>query len=274
MKDDKIFLYANKTIKYKKIKIGNEFIGDGNFQIFAGPCSIESKEQLLELGDTLKKNGCKILRAGAYKPRTSPYDFQGLGFKGLEYLLEARKTLKMPVVTELVDTSKLHLFDEIDVIQVGARNIQNYELLKELGKTRKPILLKRGFSSTIREFLLSAEYILKGGNENVILCERGIRTFENATRNTLDLSAVSILKKETHLPVIVDPSHATGLSSIIIPMSMAAVACGADGIMVEVHKTPDCALTDAAQAIDFKQFEELKKNIDKILPFAYSYDRD
>ena len=237
--------------------------------MIAGPCSIESQEQLLEVAESVKKSGANMLRGGAFKPRTSPYAFQGLREQGLKILLDVKKAVDIPVVTEIMDISQLPLFEEVDVIQVGARNMQNFELLKELGRMPKPVLLKRGLSATLQELLMSAEYIMSGGNENVILCERGIRTFETATRNTLDLSAVPMLKELSHLPVIVDPSHATGISKLVKPMALAAVACGADGLIIEVHNDPAHALCDGPQSLTPRAFDELNQNIQQILPYAY-----
>ncbi len=244
-------------------------IGGGSFQVMAGPCSVEEKDQVLAIAKAVKAAGAGILRGGAFKPRTSPYAFQGLGAEGLEILKAAKKETGMPIVSEIMDISKLPLFEDIDIIQVGARNMQNYELLKELGKTRKPILLKRGLSSTIQELLMSAEYLMVGGNSQIILCERGIRTFETATRNTLDISAVPVLKELTHLPVIVDPSHGTGNARLVKPMAMAAVAAGADGLIIEVHNDPVHALCDGAQSLTLEAFKELMAQVAKILPFAY-----
>ncbi len=244
-------------------------IGGGNFQVMAGPCSVEESDQVLSIARAVKTAGACILRGGAFKPRTSPYAFQGLGAKGIEILKAAKKETGMPIVSEIMDISKLPLFDDVDIIQVGARNMQNYELLKELGKTRKPVLLKRGLSSTIQELLMSAEYIMAGGNGHIILCERGIRTFETATRNTLDISAVPVLKELTHLPVIVDPSHGTGNARLVKPMAMAAVAAGADGLIIEVHNDPVHALCDGAQSLTPDSFSDLMAQVNKILPFAY-----
>ena len=213
-------------------------IGGGEFAIIAGPCSVESEAQLLEIATKVKASGATLLRGGAFKPRTSPYDFQGLKAEGLELLLEAKEKTGMPIVTEIMNANHLPLFENVDVIQVGARNMQNFELLKELGKTDKPILLKRGLANTLKELLMSAEYIMAGGNEKIILCERGIRTFETYTRNTLDLSAVPMLKELTHLPIVIDPSHACGVAKLVKPMAMAAAAAGADGLMIEVHNDP------------------------------------
>ena len=244
-------------------------IGGGNFQVMAGPCSVEGSAQVLSIARAVKKAGADILRGGAFKPRTSPYAFQGLGAEGLEILKAAKRETGMPIVSEIMDISKLPLFEDVDIIQVGARNMQNFELLKELGRTRKPILLKRGLSSTIQELLMSAEYIMAGGNSQIILCERGIRTFETATRNTLDISAVPVLKELSHLPVIVDPSHGTGNARLVKPMAMAAVAAGADGLIIEVHNDPVHALCDGAQSLTVESFGSLMDSIAKIIPFAY-----
>ena len=231
------------------IQAGPAAIGGGHFALIAGPCSVETEEQITFVAQEVKKAGAAFLRGGAFKPRTSPYDFQGLGAEGIRLLLEAKKATGLPIVTELMDIRNLDLFEEVDVIQVGARNTQNFDMLKELGKTNKPILLKRGLAGTIKELLMSAEYIMANGNENVILCERGVRTFETYTRNTLDLSAVPIIHEKTHLPVIVDPSHATGKSNLVEPMMIAAVAAGADGLEVEVHYDPRHAWSDGAQCL-------------------------
>ena len=244
---------------------GHQF-GGVNFQLIAGPCSVESEEQVLTIARAVKKSGATLLRGGAFKPRTSPYAFQGLKAQGLEILLHAKQETGMPIVTEIMNINHLPLFENVDVIQVGARNMQNFELLKELGKTRKPILLKRGLANTIEEWLMSAEYIMSEGNMEVILCERGIRTFEPYTRNTLDLSAIPILKEKTHLPVIVDPSHASGLSRLVAPMSLAAVGAGADGLIIEVHNDPPHALCDGAQSLRPEQFDALVKRLDVMLP--------
>ena len=232
-------------------------IGGGSFAVMAGPCSVESEEQLTEIAVKAKQLGANILRGGAFKPRTSPYAFQGMRADGIELLLKAKEKTGLPIVTEIMDASHLPLFDRVDIIQVGARNMQNFELLKALGKTNKPVLLKRGLSSTMQELLMSAEYIMAGGNEKVILCERGIRTFETATRNTLDISAVPMLKELSHLPVIVDPSHATGVSKLVKPMSLAAAACGADGLMIEVHNNPSKALCDGPQSLTPEAFGDV-----------------
>lgn len=246
------------------ITVGDAIIGGKEPVIIAGPCSVESEEQICGVALDVKKSGAKILRGGAFKPRTSPYSFQGLRAEGIKLLLEAKKESGLPIVTEIMDISQLPLFDDVDIIQVGARNMQNFELLKELGKTDKPILLKRGLSSTLEELLMSAEYIMSGGNEKVILCERGIRTFETATRNTLDLSSIPVLQSLSHLPVIVDPSHATGKANLVGPMSRAAIAAGADGLIIEVHNNPACALCDGQQSLTPAAFDELKKSIDKV----------
>lgn len=242
-------------------------IGGGHFQVIAGPCSIETEEQIIEVAEDVKRAGAHLLRGGAFKPRTSPYAFQGLHEQGLDLLLEAKKASGLPVVTEIMSADHIHLFDDVDVIQVGARNMQNFELLKELGKVDKPILLKRGLANTLDELLMSAEYIMAGGNENVILCERGIRTFETSTRNTLDISAIPMLKKKTHLPIIVDPSHASGIRHMVDPLSMAAIAAGADGLMIEVHNNPEKALCDGAQSLTPAMFDDLMKKINKTVEF-------
>ena len=242
-------------------------IGGGNFQVIAGPCSVETEEQITEVAKDVKASGAKLLRGGAFKPRTSPYAFQGLRAEGLELLLHAREQTGMPVVTEIMSAAHLPLFKDVDVIQVGARNMQNFELLKELGKQDKPILLKRGLANTIEEWLMSAEYIMAEGNQNIILCERGIRTFETATRNTLDLSAITVLKEKTHLPVIVDPSHATGVRRYVETMALAAVAAGADGLIIEVHNDPPKALCDGAQSLTPEQFDTTMKKVEKLRRF-------
>ena len=248
-----------------QIKVGNEIIGGKKLAIIAGPCSVESKEQILDIAKSVKKLGAGFLRGGAFKPRTSPYSFQGLEDEGLEFLKEAKKITGLPIITELTSLNYLDEFVEnVDIIQVGARNMQNFDMLKQLGKIKKPILLKRGLASTIEEFLLSAEYIMAGGNENVILCERGIRTFEAYTRNTLDISSIPIIKKLSHLPVIVDPSHASGIWWLIEPLSKAAIAAGADGLIIEVHNQPENAISDGEQSIKPKRFEELMHSISKI----------
>ena len=246
------------------VEVGNARIGGGYFAMIAGPCSVESEEQIIEVAQAVKASGATMLRGGAFKPRTSPYAFQGMKGEGIQLLLKAKEATGLPIVTELMNISTLDLFADVDVIQVGARNMQNFDLLKELGKTKKPILLKRGLANTIQELLMSAEYIMSEGNENVILCERGIRTFETATRNTLDLSAVAVLHNLTHLPVVVDPSHATGKAHLVAPMAYAAAAAGADGIMVEVHNNPACALCDGAQSLTPPQFDDLSRKVQRI----------
>ena len=243
----------------EKLKIGGPF-----FQIIAGPCSVESKEQILSVAQSVRATGASILRGGAFKPRTSPYDFQGLRADGIEILLEVKKMTGMPIVTEIMNANHISMFENVDIIQVGARNMQNFELLKELGKLQKPILLKRGLANTLQELLMSAEYIMAGGNHNIILCERGIRTFETYTRNTLDLSAVPMLRQLTHLPVVVDPSHATGNTRLVQPMAMAATAAGAHGLIIEVHNDPVNALCDGAQSLTPEQFAEVTKKVRKI----------
>lgn len=246
------------------IHIGDVRIGGGYFAMIAGPCSVESEEQIIEVAQAVKASGANILRGGAFKPRTSPYAFQGMKGAGIELLLKAKAATGLPIVTEIMNISTLDLFSDVDIIQVGARNMQNFDLLKELGKTQKPILLKRGLANTLQELLMSAEYIMSEGNENVILCERGIRTFETYTRNTLDISAVTALHSLSHLPVVVDPSHATGKASMVCPMALAATAAGADGIMIEVHNNPSCALCDGAQSLTPHQFDDVCHRVRKI----------
>lgn len=267
--------YKNANRKFHPadtvIRIGKEKIGGGHFLYFAGPCSVETREQVFEAAGRIKKAGGQILRGGAFKPRTSPYSFQGLRGEGIALLAAAKVEFGLPIVTEIMDLSQLSLFEPVDVIQVGARNMQNFELLKELGHLRKPILLKRGLANTLEEFLMSAEYIMAGGNEEVILCERGIRTFETAMRNTLDLAGVTLLKSLTHLPVIVDPSHATGMSRLVKPMAMAATAAGADGLMVEVHPNPAAALCDGPQSLTCDAFDDLVRSVEKIRPVAFHW---
>ena len=251
------------------VDCGGVTIGHGLFQIIAGPCSVESEEQMVTVAKAVKAAGATLLRGGAFKPRTSPYAFQGLHEDGLKLLLKAKEATGLPVVTEIMDASHLPLFDDVDVIQVGARNMQNFELLKVLGKTHKPILLKRGLANTMKELLMSAEYIMAGGNMNVILCERGIRTFETYTRNTLDVSAVPAIKTLSHLPIIVDPSHATGISKLVKPMAFAATAAGADGLIIEVHNDPEHALCDGPQSLTPEAFDDVVKGVNSIRPFAY-----
>lgn len=246
----------DSIIEVKGVKIGG-----GNFAVMAGPCSVESEPQIIGVAEAVKTSGASLLRGGAFKPRTSPYSFQGLRGEGLELLCAARRATGLPIVTEIMNTEDLPLFKDVDMIQVGARNMQNFELLKALGTLDKPILLKRGLSATIEEWLMSAEYIMAGGNEKVILCERGIRTFEPSMRNTLDLSAVPMLKAKTHLPVVVDPSHAAGIAWMVEPLSMAAIAAGADGLMIEVHNDPKHALSDGAQSLTPAKFDAVMQKV-------------
>lgn len=246
----------DSIIEVKGVKIGG-----GNFAVMAGPCSVESEPQIIGVAEAVKSSGASLLRGGAFKPRTSPYSFQGLRGEGLELLCAARRATGLPIVTEIMNTEDLPLFEDVDMIQVGARNMQNFELLKALGTLDKPILLKRGLSATIEEWLMSAEYIMAGGNEKVILCERGIRTFEPSMRNTLDLSAVPMLKAKTHLPVVVDPSHAAGIAWMVEPLSMAAIAAGADGLMIEVHNDPKHALSDGAQSLTPAKFDAVMQKV-------------
>ena len=250
------------------IDVKGHLIGGDNFMLMAGPCSVENREMLSNIAKEVKKGGAIALRGGAYKPRTSPYDFQGLGEVGLKYLREVADENDMLVVTELMDSDDLELVSSYaDIIQIGARNMQNFSLLKKLGKLDKPVLLKRGLSATINEFLLSAEYILAHGNQNVILCERGIRTFETMTRNTLDLNAIALVRELSHLPIIVDASHGTGKRSLVGPLTLAGIVAGANGAMIEVHENPDCALSDGPQSLDFKLFDKVANNIRKSLHF-------
>lgn len=249
------------------VDICGKKIGGGHFNVIAGPCSIETKEQITEVAMDVKNSGAGLLRGGAFKPRTSPYSFQGLHGQGLELLLEAKKATGLPIVTELMSVAHIDLFQDVDVIQIGTRNMQNFELLKEVGKLKTPVLLKRGMANTLEELLMSAEYIMAGGNENVILCERGIRTFETSMRNTLDLSAIPMLRSKTHLPIVVDPSHAAGLRWMVEPLSMAAIAAGADGLMIEVHNNPEKALCDGAQSLTPKAFDDLMGKIQKTVEF-------
>ncbi|MBR3534147.1 MAG: 3-deoxy-7-phosphoheptulonate synthase [Clostridiales bacterium] len=245
------------------IDVGGVKIGGGNFAVMAGPCSVESEEQIIETAKAVKEAGATLLRGGAYKPRTSPYDFQGLHEEGIRLLLKAKEITGLPIVSEIMSPEQLPVFEEVDCLQVGARNMQNFDLLKAIGKTQKPVLLKRGLSATIKELLMSAEYIMSEGNPNVILCERGIRTYETYTRNTFDVSAISVLKELTHLPVVGDPSHATGKASLIRPMSMAAVVSGADALEIEVHTAPEKALSDAAQQLKPDEFKGVMEAINK-----------
>lgn len=249
------------------INVGNSVIGKDTLSVIAGPCSVESEEQVIEVAKAVKKSGARFLRGGAFKPRTSPYAFQGLRADGIDLLVNAKKITGLPIVTEIMSLAHIDLFNDVDIIQVGARNMQNFELLKELGHCDKPILLKRGLANTLEEFLMSAEYIMAGGNTNIILCERGIRTFETMTRNTLDISAIPLLKKLSHLPVIVDPSHATGIPWLVEPLSKAAVAAGADGLMIEVHNNPKVALCDGAQSLTPEQFDNIMKKISRLAEF-------
>ena len=246
------------------IQVGDVKIGGGNFCMIAGPCSVETEGQIVAVAKAVKASGANMLRGGAFKPRTSPYDFAGLKAEGLELLKIARQETGLPVVTEIMSITDLPLFDDVDVLQVGARNMQNFDLLRVLGKTNKPILLKRGLANTLKELLMSAEYIMASGNEQVILCERGIRTFDDYTRNTLDLAAVPMLHELSHLPVIVDPSHATGINRLVPPMALAATAGGADGLIIEVHNDPIHALCDGAQSLRPEQYDELAKKVAEI----------
>lgn len=249
------------------VTIMNREVGEGRFNVFAGPCSVESEEQIIEVAKAVKTSGASFLRGGAYKPRTSPYAFQGLKQEGIRLLLEAKKVTGLPIVTEITNISNLKYFEDVDLIQVGARNMQNFELLHELGRFGKPVLLKRGLANTLEEFLMSAEYIASEGNDNIILCERGIRTYETAMRNTLDISAVPYLKRVSHLPVIIDPSHATGKTWLVEPLTKAAIACGADGVMIEVHNNPACALCDGAQSITPAEFDSVMDEIKRRVAF-------
>ncbi len=261
------FKKANRLLKPEGsiVEISGRKIGCGHLGIIAGPCSVESREQIISIAKDVKRSGAGFLRGGAFKPRTSPYSFQGLREEGLELLVEAKKETGLPIVTEIMSANHLDMFQEhVDVMQIGARNMQNFELLKEAGKTMIPVLLKRGLSSSIEELIMSAEYIMSEGNENVILCERGIRTFENYTRNTLDLSAIPAIKRLSHLPVIVDPSHAAGLAWMVAPLSKAAIAVGADGLMIEVHNDPENALCDGQQSITPLMFKELMYTINQL----------
>ena len=262
--------YKNANRKFHPedtiVDVSGHKFGGRHFQVIAGPCSVENEKQIIEVAEAVKKAGATVLRGGAFKPRTSPYSFQGLGLDGLKLLKKAKAETGMPIVTELMSEKYLDEFDGVDMIQIGARNMQNFDLLKAVGRLKVPILLKRGISATIEEWLMSAEYIMSEGNENVILCERGIRTFEPYTRNTLDLSAIPILKERTHLPVIVDPSHASGVARLVRPLSLASVGAGADGLIIEVHNDPVHALCDGAQSLRPEQFEEVVKSIRPLLP--------
>jgi 3-deoxy-7-phosphoheptulonate synthase len=239
-------------------------IGGGHFCMIAGPCSVESEEQIITVAKAVKEAGAKMLRGGAFKPRTSPYDFQGLRGEGLELLMKARKETGLPIVTEIMNAAHLDMFADVDIIQVGARNMQNFELLKELGRSKKPILLKRGLAATLKEFLMSAEYILAEGNGNVMLCERGIRSFDTYTRNVLDLASVPMLHELSHLPIVVDPSHATGVARLVKPMACAATVAGADALIIEVHNNPPCALCDGAQSLTPAQFAEVAERVEQM----------
>ena len=253
------------------VTVGNVTIGDGHFAVMAGPCSIENREQLLEIAQNVKESGAAILRGGAFKPRTSPYSFQGLGEEGLKYMKEAGEKAGLLTVSEVMDSRDIELVASyVDIFQIGSRNMDNFTLLREVGKSGHPVLLKRGYMATIEEYLLAAEYLLKEGNYNVILCERGIRTFEKITRNTLDLSAVPIIKKMSSLPVIVDPSHGTGRADIVHPMSKAAVAAGADGLMIEVHPNPKKALSDGQQTLDYQAFASLMSDVAELRMFLHN----
>ena len=263
--------YKNANKKFHPedtvVDVGGVKIGGGNFAVIAGPCSVESQDQMDIVSKSVKDSGAKMLRGGAFKPRTSPYSFQGLRAEGIEILSQCRNKVHLPIVTEIMSAEHLPLFEDVDIIQVGARNMQNFELLKALGKQNKPVLLKRGLANTIEEFLMSAEYIMAGGNQNVILCERGIRTFEPSTRNTLDISAIPVIKEKSHLPVIVDPSHSAGIRSLVEPLSMAAIAAGADGLIIEVHNDPEKALCDGAQSLTMDGFKDLMVKINRTAEF-------
>jgi len=259
---------VNRTVHPEDtvIKTGETVIGPDTFTVMAGPCSVESEEQIISVAETVKKSGARVLRGGAFKPRSSPYSFQGLGEEGLRMLSAAKKATGLPVVSEIMNQTQAELFEDVDIVQIGTRNMQNFDLLKEVGMMHKPVLLKRGMANTIEELLMSAEYIMSSGTGEIILCERGIRTFETMTRNTLDLSAVVVLKQKSHLPVIVDPSHATGIRSFVAPLSKAALAVGADGLLVEVHNDPASALCDGAQSLDPEQFADMMDQLRKRAP--------
>jgi 3-deoxy-7-phosphoheptulonate synthase len=261
--------YKNANRKFHMedtvIDVGGRKIGGGHFQFIAGPCSVESSEQICAIAESVHKAGANFLRGGAFKPRTSPYAFQGLRGEGIELLLKAKELTGMPIVSEIMNANHIPLFENVDIIQIGARNMQNFELLKEIGKLKKPVLLKRGLANTLEELLMSAEYIMSEGNGQIMLCERGIRTFETATRNTLDISAVPMLKQMTHLPVVIDPSHAAGIARLVYPLSMAAAAAGADGLIIEVHNDPANALCDGPQSITPEEFAKLSADVSKIL---------
>ncbi|WP_311432869.1 3-deoxy-7-phosphoheptulonate synthase [Finegoldia magna] len=248
----------------KIVDVDGVKIGDGNFCVMAGPCSVESEEQIITIAKSVKENGANILRGGAFKPRSSPYAFQGLGKKGIDLLIQAKKETGLPIITEIMDLSDLDYFKDVDMLQVGARNMQNYSLLKELGRSDKPVLLKRGLCATYKEWIMSAEYIMTGGNENVVLCERGIRTFETYTRNTLDISAISVMKELSQLPIIMDPSHASGKYTLIEPLSLASTAAGCDGLMIEVHNDPENALSDGPQSVTCERFRTIMRKVRKL----------
>ena len=256
------------------VNAGGALTGDGHFAMLAGPCSIESREQIIGIAKAVKAAGATMLRGGAFKPRTSPYDFQGLRAEGLELMLEAKRATGLPIVTEIMSIDHLPLFEDVDMIQVGARSMQNFEMLKELGKTKKPILLKRGLCATVKELLMAAEYIMASGNDQIVLCERGIRTYETATRNTLDLSVIPVLHERTHLPVVIDPSHATGVARYVPAMAAAAAAAGADGLMVEVHNNPAAALCDGPQSITPDTFEELCRRVEAVRTALAVHDEE
>ncbi|MDD4775173.1 MAG: 3-deoxy-7-phosphoheptulonate synthase [Syntrophomonas sp.] len=260
---------VNRTVHPEDtiVNAGGIMIGPGMFQVIAGPCSVESEVQIIEVARSVQASGATLLRGGAFKPRTSPYSFMGLQEEGLRLLLRAKKETGLPVVTEIMNQTQLPLFEDIDVIQIGARNMQNFDLLREVGRFGRPVLLKRGLANTLEELLMSAEYIMSAGNSQVILCERGIRTFETATRNTLDISAIPLLKQKSHLPVIVDPSHASGLRGLVAPLARAAVAVGADGLMIEAHNDPAQALCDGAQSLDLGQFKNLMDELKRRVAF-------
>jgi len=270
--------YKNANRKFHPedtvIKVGGTQIGGGTLTIMAGPCSVESEEQVVAVARAVKASGATMLRGGAYKPRTSPYSFQGLGNRGIELLSLAKKETGLPIVTELMDISQLKYFDDVDVIQVGARNMQNYDLLKALGAQDKPVMIKRGMASTYEEWLMSAEYVMAGGNQNVILCERGVRSFETYTRNIMDIASIPVLKKLTHLPIIADPSHATGKSSLVPPMAVSAVAAGADGLLIEVHNDPPHALCDGPQSLRPEEFDRLAKKMLALHEFLNNWEED
>ncbi|MGL4804128.1 MAG: 3-deoxy-7-phosphoheptulonate synthase [Cetobacterium sp.] len=273
IKIGKPFKFVSREFKKEDtlIEIKGRKIGGTDLILMAGPCSIENKEMIMDIAKVVKENGGEFLRGGAFKPRTSPYDFQGLGEEGLKYMREACDKYNLVMVTEVMDTRDIELIEKYtDIFQVGARNMQNFSLLKELGKTNKPILLKRGLSATIREFLMAAEYIVAFGNEKVILCERGIRTFEIATRNTVDINGVALLKEKSHLPIIIDASHGTGKKSLVEPVTLGCMLAGADGAMVEIHQNPSCALSDGEQSLNFQEFEILCKKMKKTLEFKES----